>query len=109
MSWEKVKAWPIMKMLAAFGAALAFALSAAAVARRNSQAKALEQAALDHVQAGTTRALERAKKQTQHAENHRVAAERHRRNAEARLDELGQNDEKIADLVSAWNTSRLRN
>lgn len=89
-------------------AAVFFGLAAGAVARNRGKANALGKVAEENAAKGATGSLKKAAKQTERAEHHKQRAELARTKAEARLDNIGARDETLAELVTDWNTDRLR-
>lgn len=101
-------ALPIFKAAGVFLAALFFGLAAGAVARQKGRAEAMGRRAEEMAGKGTAWTLKLAAKETEKAEAAKQRAEAAKTAAEARLDNIGATDDTLADLVSDWNSDRLR-
>lgn len=95
------------KWLLGFGALL-LGVGFAILGRDGRQKRKAETREIGHLVDGSEKALKKARKENAKADAARIRATEAANIARAKLDQIGANDEDIADIVGDWNTGRVR-
>ena len=99
MTWLRTAALALAGILLAIG----FSMFGRDGRRRRKAEQRNEQLLAD----GSNKALEKAVKESDKADKFKARATQSAAAGQAALDKIGAKDEDIADMVSAWNSSRL--